>query len=252
MPKFKLLVAGDSFANLDPKHSHWARIWTQKNGGTTEHLAISGGDMTSITSHVLSSVTDWDEYAGLLYFKTDPFRIEAIDASKHSGDMLHPIDIMNTFHYNAREIDEDDLPNDFVYWLYSGKYDNDYIWTQRLKTVHTMGTEMLEFKPARHLYTNISLRWLLRANFNSMKLLMQTAKAHGLPICVVNSAWRSDSIQVQSLIPEIDYIWTMHSDVDAANYASSSSLNHVEIDLAISTAKAFESEVIQPGAFALR
>jgi len=71
MAKFKILVVGDSFALLDKKHSHWARLWAHKLNGETEHVAMSGGSHVSIVNHAMAVKPNLSEYAGVMYFITD-------------------------------------------------------------------------------------------------------------------------------------------------------------------------------------
>ena len=260
MAKFKLLVVGDSFALLDQKHGHWAKIWAQSQGGTTEHIAWGGASHVQIVSHVLGQDIDWRSISGVLYFVTDFFRMEAVN-----DDMIPPglgPDLLK--HVSQRGIDmllymnnwKD--PNYDESWrtVLDGNHTSPESWPQTFKLCGALPVDYGTLKPTTALYDNISLRWVARANFNSFKLFARTVKLiHKTPVYAITTAWDQGNHLFEEYIPELSGVWTQNLADDGTrhdiDYAGAASANHVLVDDAVNMAKRFNRQVYAKDLFKL-
>ena len=167
----RLLAVGDSFGTLDPIHSHWLRLWAESHGGTTEHCAIKGGNHVNIAGEFFHrySQDSLREFNGLVYFVTDYLRSETISSAPHSGGparLENPIVSRLNLCNPTNELHEPRWQ-----WLFSGGYDipAKINWPQTSYVRAVMPWSPDRQSENNLFYYNMSLRWLIRANFNSAR-----------------------------------------------------------------------------------
>ncbi len=250
MAKFKILVVGDSFALLDKKHSHWARIWANKLGGETEHLAFSGGSHVTIVNHAVTVKPDLREYAGVMYFITDVFRLEGSDHS------LKPADAPYNDH-NA--IDALLRLNDYKHSNHIRDWENalnweqhhpPLDWVQAYSSYSAMPNQYREHRVPTALYDNISLRWLAAANVTALRFYAQYCKLQHIPFIGINSAWEQGIDVIKRLTPFNTWLMTTTGEHRSQiNYSLCSSANHVDVDIAVNMSKRFAATAYAEGLF---
>lgn len=250
MAKFKILVVGDSFALLDKKHSHWARIWAQKMGGDTEHLAIGGGSHVTIVNHAVSVKQDLSEYSGVMYFITDLFRLEGVDHSQKPPDA--PYNDHNAIDALLRLNDYKDSRHDRD-WQCALDWTNTdppLDWIQAYSSFSAMPTLYRTHRVPTALYDNISLRWLAAANATALRYYIQYCGLQNIPFIGIHSAWEQGIDVIKSTTPFNSWLMTSTGEHRSLiNYAASTSANHVDVDLAVSMSKRFHATAYAEGLF---
>ena len=252
MAKFKILVVGDSFALLDKKHSHWARIWAQKLGGDTEHVAIGGGSHVSIVNHAIAARPDLSEYAGVMYFITDLFRLEGVDHSQKPPDAPYndhnAIDALLRLNNYKDSRHEQDWQNALNWQQQYPPLD----WIQAFSNFSAMPTLYREHRVPTALYDHISFRWLATANATALRYYVQYCELQHIPFIGILSAWEQGIDVIKSTTPFNTWIMTTTGEHRSEiNYALSSSTNHVDIDTAMAMSKRFAATAYSEGLFPL-
>jgi hypothetical protein len=244
----RLLVVGDSFGTLDPVHSHWLRLWAESQGGTTEHCAIKGSNHVNIVSEFFNSYSldSLREFNGLVYFVTDYLRSESI--SRHPRVANSDVQLEHPTLSRIKVCD----PTDSLYvsrwnWLLSGELDIpaeiDWPQTHHIRPV-------LPWHPGDQIennlfYYNISLRWLIRANFNSARSVILAAQSAGLPVCMIRTAWNQGYYQLEDVLPGIS-TWHQPRKFTVTDPDIS---NHVNRDNAMEIAELWQETAIDTGVF---
>lgn len=250
MAKFKILVVGDSFALLDKKHSHWARLWAHKLNGETDHIAMSGGSHVSIVNHAIAVKPNLSEYAGVMYFITDLFRLEGVDNSQKPPDA--PYNDHNAIDALLRLNDYKDPRHDRDWHnaLDWQQRDPPLDWIQAYSGFSAMPTLYREHRVPTALYDHISFRWLATANATALRYYIQFCTAQNVPFIGINSAWEQGIDVIKSTTPYNSWLMTTtgeHRSLIA--YHTSSSSNHVDIDTAMTMSKRFHTTAYSEGLF---
>lgn len=246
----KFLVIGDSFATVDPVHSHWVRKWAERYAnGTTVHVGLPGQNHVQIASefnYQYPRVENLKEFTGAFYFVTDFFRCEAYDKTSpcHGALVKEPSELTRLRLYDY----EDPLYSDFWDHIVSGRHEIplELKWPQAHGVCSVIPNREDKTNTAVNaLLHNISLNWLARANILAMRTVTQKLYYSGIPTVVVLSVWLQGVDALVQYSEEIDTVWHARLPWDY-NIGQEQSTNHFETPLATYMANKFNTEVYVP------
>lgn len=241
MARNKVLVIGDSFAQLDPVHSHWAKFWANKYHLDTDHFGIPGGNHVSIVSSFLHQTIDYSNVRAVLYFVTDMIRSERTSLESSSG--------ITDREYAANLVDT-------IFKLTFDENENENLWEQLYCGLCAPGTsfnwgeyEKLLYSPNTVLSSSItenidfyrasSLPWIMKANYNSMQLLLTQFEFLQIPVCIVNTNWRQGN-ELHVKYSKAAHQWDAFNLHSTFSINTAYSNNHVDTDDAIIAAIHFD------------
>lgn len=227
----RLLAVGDSFATLDPVHSHWLRLWAESQGGTTEHCAFKGGNHVTIASEFFYrySLDSLREFDGLVYFVTDYLRSEAISQNPDCTARLE-----NPIITKLKLCDStNELYGPRWDWLLSGENSipAEIDWPQTSHILSVIPWSQDRQNENNLFYYKMSLRWLVRANFNSARSVVLAAQSAGLPVCMICTVWNQGYPSLEDVLPGVS-TWIQPrkftvNDPDISNHVKRDSANEI-------------------------
>jgi hypothetical protein len=246
MSKRKILVIGDSFAVLDPDHSHWVDVWAQQHDIEVEHFAHPGNNAVNIVSEFEIVYKEPYDFDYVVFQVPDFFRSEV--ASVRLDQPVTPVDRIDyltelfknksfldcTINDNSPENFKEFLPNYFTkfsiehvqtgQWL--GKLDQslkDYSFRDRSFYEHTA-----------RFYESASPRWLFRSNLTALKYFNALMSSNDIPCCFALNPGTSDE-EIDSITSTINLnFWPMK--VRSENIGR----NHISLTFAQECATLFE------------
>ena len=246
----RLLAVGDSFGTLDPVHSHWLRLWAETHGGNTEHCAIKGGNHVNIASDFFHRYSQHRlrEFNGLVYFVTDYLRSEAVSRKARDDGSDTRLE-----HPTVSRIKLSDVTDPLYVprwrWMLSGEHDipGSIQWpqTRNMRLVVPFRPDGEDEKENDLFYYNMSLRWLVRANFNSARSVVLAAQSAGLPVCMVRTTWNQGYLFLKEYMPDIA-TWIQPRKFTVTDPDIS---NHVNQDSAMEIAELWQRTAIDTGVF---
>ena len=243
----KVLVCGDSYATLDPEHSHWADIWSDSRGYNVDHEGFEGESHVNIITKTLQrrKISDYDL---VIYHVTDFLRAQ--------------IDLQNDSY--SKILDK-------TLSIYSDKNLTTKLNKVIFNTIFTSGTislgtgeEQLITEPVNispnnldptfpqdnvskdntfNLYSSICLYWLVQANFNSLLLLVEKCHSNDVPLILVTDPDMSPWVDPE-FFPLDNYIFVTDSSVQGETELCDSSSNHLSLDQHTALSKQFENFIV--------
>lgn len=197
MSRCKILVVGDSFAVLDPEHSHWIDIWalTQNVDITVEHFAHPGNNAVNIVSEFEMVYKEPYDFDFVVFQVPDFFRsevasvrteqpIKPLDRIEYSAELLKNKSFLKcTLGDNSLEGYKDYLPSYFT------KFNFEHIQTGQW--LNKIGMSLDEYTPrdqsifehTAKFYESASPRWLFRSNLTALKYFNALMLANDIPCC---------------------------------------------------------------------
>ena len=184
----KYLVIGDSFAYLDPEHSHWFNIWAEKNDSTSTHFSCRGSNCVNITNQFKDvAFTDYD---AVIYHPTHLLRTQI----NRKGIQTEDIKIKKILTPILSEQDQ------LVGTDLKGYYEVNEV------SINLIGKD----DQITSTYKNLNLDWLARANYFAMSYLFELIKKCNIPLITVSSI--NDSQWSYKMPKTVDYnfqLWKM-------------------------------------------
>jgi len=223
MPK-EVLVAGDSFARLDPDAGHWANKWCKDKGHQVTNFGIGGANHVSVVNEIFTK--EWQQYDLIIYCMTNWLRAGVSSDSKTSAFLKRIKKFLddsenNTFEQLLSKNIREKGYNGFALLTgFSEEYSNMYSWN----------------KETTNLYKNISIPFLARANLFAVETLILKCKIANIPLVLAttpNDPTTIDNFKIDTNIFNITQSLPSHLDY---------SENHLSEDLHIEIKNKFNSE----------
>jgi len=214
----KFLVIGDSFAQVDLKSLNWALLWAKKHNARTEHYSIPGGSHVAIVNEFFSKNQSLSDVSGVFYFSTDLLRAEGVEAF----DSFDNIRVMDKINENVSEL---------WHHVLSGNA-TDFQWPMSHRIMaHQYGrTEY-----TTNFYNTIDIKWLIRANYNSIIMLTLYCKINNVPMVIVDNF-------NQLYIPEISKQLNVSIWKPEVRFSENTdSINHISLLLAEKISEEFDN-----------
>lgn len=200
----KILVLGDSFASLDPIHSHWIQIWGDRNNHIIDFHGYPGQSHLVIVNEYWSQLhSKVYEYDMLVYISTNMFRHLKLNS-------------------NYNEVIAEDCLNQYT------DDDNAYRWglNGSLSNV-TFNTEV-RFIEAAFDYDNIfeyaPIKYILTSNMIAVRSLFLSAKKHNLITVMVETFWEIDK-ELELIKDDVDLVFKPQK----CDHISKFSSNHFDL-----------------------
>lgn len=247
----KILVVGDSFATLDPEHSHWVDQWAAtKSNLSVEHFGCPGNNAVNVVAEFEIAYQPPYDFDFVVFQIPDFFRTEV--ASKVNSvpvtpacravflnEFLQNSELMSATLNSSSDAYKDLLPE------YASKFTLEQV--QTYYWLLSMDPEQLEeFSKTRtprdmsivehtaRLYESISPRWMFRSNLTALKYFNSQLKHYNIPCCFVLNPGHND-LEVENITKNIDLpIW--HMNIRSENIGC----NHVPLTYAVECAILFE------------
>ncbi len=266
---FKLLVIGDSFARYDNEQTHWARQWLLPYGGTTIHMGFGGNNAVNIVNEFEHKYMDKDwDFDGAIFQVPDFFRVEGaplkfepttdatLPLSYYDSALSHPDLIKDSLNGNSTiHATLAESTNKFFqhYWLenmqlfyYLAMLDKESAAYQ-LFVKRKDPRDMNILEAAEKLYTSISPRWLIRANYHALKYFNLLMASKNIPVCFVFNP----GIDVKTMgyfykhFKGLSNIW--HMNINSTNIGD----NHIALKPAVECAQMWDEHNKITGVFAV-
>lgn len=259
----RYVLVGDSYGVLDDNHSHWAKLWAEKNGHDVDLLGLEGSNLVNISTFV--EQIDLKKYDGLIYHFTSLLRTEtlsiggttpsicvadqlgkiSVDSKNEFFDHCLPLE-PKSYYYNSANIlkpyvlepftstNVEVTPFNMVPFWYSGE-------KELAVYNHNANYDQFMAFRANGIYDNTSIRWLVRANMLAYKSTILYLEQLGLkhitvfPVC-------------GGFFPVIEYLsqkfpnillWDQTT-VGRLHPIETESRNHITLDLAQKLADSFQ------------
>jgi hypothetical protein len=254
-------VVGDSYAVLDQHHSHWAKLWAEKNNHTVELLGLEGSNHVNISSFVQN--IDLTNYDGVIYQFTSLLRTEttSTNGATHNlcvADQLGKISIdednlffdhclPKTFkNYNINDnkcitevhdeytvTDVKVTPVNMIPYWYTGTSN---------EVINNMTDDYDKFLASRAngIYNNISIRWLVRANmmaYTSTIMMLNNMNIPNVTVFPTCGGFKPVQRYLKHKFSNIN-LWDQ-TDVCTLHPNDTDSRNHVTLELAKKLADSF-------------
>lgn len=172
----EVLVAGDSYARLDPDAGHWANKWCKDKKYRITNFGLGGANHVSVVNEIFTK--EWQQYDLIIYCMTNWLRAGVSSNSKSSGFFER----VNNFFDESKKItfekllSKEILDNGYEgYALLSGIFDKTINETTFLTTETT------------NLYKNISFPFLARANLFAVETLILKCKIANIPLILATT-----------------------------------------------------------------
>lgn len=179
-------IVGDSYAVVDPVHSHWAQIWADTNNHQIDFFGLEGSNLVNI-SHVVDCL-EHAVYDGVIFHFTSPLRAEGSTYSYSNEKFpvvvqmsdIYTIEPKPFFNHTltTKKISDPtngSLPDSLTYqFKYEDavKFDINFHnlmphWFEMFDQIdqNTSQFDASMSQLCGKFYSTISIRWLVRANF---------------------------------------------------------------------------------------
>lgn len=252
---YKVLVIGDSFARFDKENSHWAREWISQFGGTTIHMGFGGNNVVNVINEFEHHYNnnEWD-FDGVIFQIPDLYRLEgapvkyeypedaSVSFAYYDAGLSHPgliEDILNGNSIINPSITT--VTNSYFqhYWFenmqlffYLAMLDKDSD-AYKVFANRKDNRDMNILAAAEKLYTAISPRWLVRANYHALKYFNLLMASHNKPVCFVFNPGIDPKTMgyFSNSFKGLSNIW--HMNINSENIGD----NHVSLKVARECAK---------------
>ena len=176
MPK-EVLVAGDSYASLDPDAGHWANKWCKDKEYQITNFGLGGANHVSVVNEIFTK--DWQRYDLIIYCMTSWLRAGVSNNSKNSAFLER----LNNFLDDAEK-------NTFEKLLSKNILDNGYegyALLSRFSDEQHINPETFCTKETTNLYKNISIPFLARSNLFAVETLILKCKIANIPLVLATT-----------------------------------------------------------------
>lgn len=176
MPK-EVLVAGDSYAKLDPDAGHWANKWCKDKEYQITNFGLGGANHVSVVNEIFTK--DWQRYDLIIYCMTSWLRAGVSNNSKNSAFLER----LNNFLDDAEK-------NTFEKLLSKNILDNGYegyALLSRFSSDEHQNPETFWTKETTNLYKNISIPFLARSNLFAVETLILKCKIANIPLVLATT-----------------------------------------------------------------
>jgi|LauGreDrversion4_2_1035121.scaffolds.fasta_scaffold85648_5 hypothetical protein len=251
MSNRKILVIGDSFANIDPEHSHWVDIWAKQHRDlSVEHFFHPGNNAVNIVSEFEACYKSPYDFDFAVFHVPDFFRSEVasnvnnvpttgIDRTVFLDEIFKNAELLSAIVRGPDDAYKNLLPE------YASKFTLEY--SQIFYWLTTLDREQLEefikdktprdisiIEHTAKLYESASPRWIFRSNLTALKYFESLMKIHNIPCCFVLNPGHTE-VEVQTITSQIDLpFW--HMKTRSENIGN----NHVSLTHAKECAILFE------------
>ncbi len=255
----KYAVIGDSYAVIDEHNSHWAKIWADNNGHEVEFFGLEGGNLVNI-SYLFENIPI-DSYDGVIIHYTSPLRAEGSVTESHLGEKVPTIVQMHdVLTDESKPIFEHIHPNDRVVekinpdTRLAKNFEREYLNQDEPKFLiryynimthwydHVLlddsdenSYDYLMTQLCNKFYDNVSIRWLLRANFlayRNIVLNLEAKKIKNVTVFPICGGFKQTIDHINAKYPDTKTwdqtkILRVHpKDVDSRNHMS---LEHAQL-----------------------
>lgn len=241
----KILVTGDSFATLTQDNSHWASIWADQHGFTTNHVSYPGQNYVKIVQTLENRNTS--DYDAVIFCMTDFLRmsINNIESEIPSGDSAKWMVDFLLGYYKDKAFLNSIISNhndDYVEWPLTEYTRKEVCMTKHaidvfydLENVRqpTNENDKRELTRAGLVYSMISLRWLIKSNWFALSSFAKDCKyKHNIPLICVTSPtkdwkhWRANHLPEECIFWNSSLDFTLENDI-GDNHLSLQDANHM-------------------------
>lgn len=247
----KILVTGDSFATYSGENSHWASIWADNHNFTTTNVSFPGQNYIKITEKLLNR--NLSDYDCVIFLLTDFIRVSITDIKEDIRSIENTnwmVDFLLGYYSNKAFLNSIicNSNDDYADWKV-GKYSRRDICVTKhaidvffdLNNVRKPSNERdkIELEKAGMLYSTISLRWLIKANWLALSNFAKELRYnHNIPlICVAPPTrdwihWRANHLPKESTFWNSSREFIMVNDIGD---------NHLSLQDANKLAELFEN-----------
>lgn len=260
----KFAVIGDSYAVIDDKNSHWAKLWADKNGHEVSFYGLEGSNLVNI-AYLVDNI-NLKNYDGVIIHYTSPLRAEGAyykDDNKKLSIVSQMADVYSCeskeiFKYflpNTPNIDEKEfnkeLPNglETQYYVDESKYK--YIinffnvmphWYENFNMIDsdTSSFDSIMTKMCNDFYGSVSIRWLVRANFlayRNIVLSLNEKSVKNITVFPTCGGFEQTIAHLREKYPTTN-IWDQ-SQISQLHPSQTESRNHVSLEIANQLANNF-------------
>lgn len=233
-----ILVCGDSYATLDPQHSHWADIWASDKNYTITHKGFPGESHVNIVTKILNT-EKLDKFNCIIYHVTDYLRAQ-IDLANDGYRNI--IDNMLGFYCDANFTKAEKLNI-----LDNYKETADFIYNPVNISPNNLDPGFEQDKICKdktfNLYNSINLYWLVQANYNSVLLLNEKCRALNIPLIAVLEPDLSPYHEEDFYSSDIKIFKTSRAD-SGENFSPDASTNHLSKSMHTNLSKVFEEFIV--------
>lgn len=258
----RYVLVGDSYGVLDDVHSHWAKIWADKNKHSIDLLGLEGSNLVNIST--LVEQLDLSIYDGLIYHFTSLLRSETLSIAGNTpsiciADQLGKISVDSKteffdhclpverkgYYYNSAGImtpyalesfqntNVNVTPFNMVPFWYTGV-------NEPVVNSHNVDYDKFMKSRANGLYNNTSVRWLVRANMFAYKSTIRYLDQLGIKHITVFPPCGGFKPVIKYLnhtFPDIS-LWDQTT-VEELHPSETDSRNHITLELAQKLAENF-------------
>lgn len=247
-------VIGDSYAVVDDDNSHWAKIWGDQNNHSVDFFGLEGGNLVNI-SYLFENIP-FERYDGFIIHYTSPLRAEgSITQGEFSTKKLstivqmsdvstdEPKPIFKYIYPNGKNVDrfEDTAtpPYNFDFQYYNHS-DVEFVLNYYNMMPHwyhidlanndTSSYDYLMSQLCNKFYDNVSIRWLLRANFLAYRniiLNLEAANIKNITVFPICGGFRQTIDHIKSKYPNTS-LWDQ-SKIMKVHPKQVQSRNHVSL-----------------------
>ena len=224
MPK-KVLVAGDSYARLDPNAGHWANKWCKDKEYQITNFGIGGANHVSVVNEIFTK--EWQQYDLIIYCMTNWLRAGVSNNSKKSAFLERVTNFLDDAEKITFEklLSKNILDNGYegfalLSGLSDGHHNSDTFWT----------------KETTNLYKNISIPFLARANLFAVETLILKCKIANIPLVLATTP--NDPITIDNFKTLDANIFNITRSIKEDGL----SINHLSEDLHEKIKQKFNSE----------
>ena len=245
----KVLVAGDSYARLDPHAGHWANKWCTANDYEVTNFGVAGGNHVSIVNQLFKSIritekldsniwgnnggNNWYENDLIIYCMTNWTRASAsryVLLEQFVNNMDNFIE--DTSNQTFENLLHNNIINDEMDWaLLSGLNEENYYNDGSLDNVTS-------------LYKSISMPWLARANLFAVETLILKCNLENIPLVLATTPGDTTSLDNFKnlntnlfIVEHVNWNPTEHDTILAGN-----STNHLSKNMHWYLEKKFNTE----------
>ena len=175
MPK-EVLVAGDSYARLDPDAGHWANKWCKDKEYQITNFGLAGANHVSVVNEIFTK--DWQRYDLIIYCMTSWLRAGVSDNSKNSAFLERVCNFLDDAEKNTfgKLLSKNILDNGYKGYANLSGFSNNH---QNPDTFWT--------KETTNLYKNISIPFLARSNLFAVETLILKCKIANIPLVLATT-----------------------------------------------------------------
>lgn len=263
---FKLLVLGDSFAKFDDIETHWAYQWLLPYGGTTQHMGEGGASAVTVINHFEDYYKNKSlDFDGVIFQVPDFYRTEAVIPKFDDSNSIPNLELFDACFSHPDLLNHSINGNDDTANVYSAlpryfsKYRIDRTQLMYYLSAIDPSSEVFKYLHARDisesnilntskkLYSSISPRWLIRANYQSLKYFNLLMKENNKPVCFVfNPGVGLGTFKyIKEYFTNLPNVWFM--DIKSDNIGE----NHVPLASAIECGKSWDNHNKNTGIFAV-